>query len=207
MPSVPRGPESSVNTPTLIESCAWELAGTPNIASPMETNTHRRRIFSSLVAHPTDCPLAIRSTGTLVDDELVGDKANRGRVHLYEVLFVLAHHGRYRRCEHRADVISRFAIELDHSVERRRLAVEPTRHDEGGNATHGRRLADDHVSAPAMVAYPVIFDLLRTAVTTPVDRPGDLPPPRPAQPGCGVAFLAPLILVRHHLPPRGHRID
>src|SRR5262249_41976137 len=108
MPSVPRGPESSVNTPTLIESCACALPGTPNIASPIKPNTHRRRITSSLVAHFAGRTLASASPGSLVDDEFVGDKADRGRVHLYEVLLVLAHHGRYRRREHRADVFSRF---------------------------------------------------------------------------------------------------
>src|SRR5215510_15797683 len=156
MPSVPRGPESSVNTPTLIESCACALSGTPNIASPIETNKHRRRISPSSVAHSAGRPLAIRSTGPLVDDELVGDKADRGRVHLYEVLLVLAHHGRYRRREHRVDVVSRFEIELDHSIERRRFAVETTRHGEGGNDTDQQRLADDHVFEPGMVAQPII---------------------------------------------------
>src|SRR5262249_56275073 len=92
MPSVPSGPESSVNTPTLIESCASTLFGTPSIASPMETNTHRRRIFSSLVAHFAVVRLRSASTGPLVDDELIGDKADRGRIHLYQVLLVTAPH-------------------------------------------------------------------------------------------------------------------
>src|SRR5262249_28411867 len=95
MPSVPRGPESSVNTPTLIESCACALPGTPNIASPRATNKPRRRISPSLLRILPAVPLRSASTGPFVDDELVGDKANRGRVHLYEVLLVLAHHGRY----------------------------------------------------------------------------------------------------------------
>src|SRR5215468_3122606 len=185
MPSVPRGPESSVNTPTLIEPCACALPGTPNIASPTETNKHRRRIFSSLVAHFAGRPLAIRSTGPLVDDELVGDKADRGRVHLYEVLLVLAHHGRYRRREHRADVVSRFEIELNHSVERRLLAVEPSRRGESRNDTDRRGLADDDVFEPGMVAQPVIFELLRIEVITPVDRPDDLQTPKAGQYGCG----------------------
>src|SRR5262249_23769048 len=206
MPSVPRGPESSVNTPALIKSCAWALAGTPNIASPIKTNTHRRRITSSLVAHFAGRPLAIRSTGPLVDDELVGDKADRGRVHLYEVLLVFAHHDRYRRREHRADVISRFEIELDHSVKRRRLAIEPSRHGEGGNDTDNRRLADDDVFEPGMVAQPVIFELLRIEVITPVNRPDDLQTPKPARHGCGVGLLAHLILVRDHLLHRDRRI-
>src|SRR5260221_8268603 len=124
MPSVPRGPESSVNTPTLIDSCACALPGAPNIASQTQTNKPRRRISPSSVAHPAGRPPAIGSTGPLVDDELVGDKADRGRVHLYEVLLVLAHHGRDRRRKHRADVVSRFEIELDHSVERRLPAVQ-----------------------------------------------------------------------------------
>src|SRR5262245_12842270 len=185
MPSVPRGPESSVNTPTLIESCACALPGTPNIASPMETNKHRRRILFLLSCAfcRSSARLQLASTGPLVDDELISDKANRGRVHLYEVLLVLAHHGRYRRREHRVDVLSRFEIELDHSVERWLLAAEPARHGEGGNDADHRRLADDHVFEPGMVAQPVIFELLRIEVVAPVDRPDNLQAPRPGQHG------------------------
>src|SRR5262249_25305925 len=160
-----------------------------------------------LSAHFAGRPLAIRSTGPLVDDELVGDKADRGRVHLYEVLLVLAHHGRYRRREHRVDVVSRFEIELDHSIERRRFAVEPTRHGEGGNDTDHEGVADDDVFEPGMVAQPVIFELLRIEVITPVDRPDDLQTPKPAQHGRGVGFLPHLILVRDHLLHRVRRID
>src|SRR5262249_46708463 len=134
MPSVPRGPESSVNTPTLIESCACALPGTPNIASPMETNKHRRRILFLLSCAFRRSParLQLASTGPLVDDELISHKADRGRVHLYEVLLVLAHHGRYRRHEHRADVLSRFEIELDHSVEQRLPSAGRAAHGAGG---------------------------------------------------------------------------